>query len=207
MKTIIFSLVSASLLNLTFVVEATPQTQEDMKRISMMIVQGRPDTEILNAWRSLVTNNPKIDVDKSINTIMSTARQEAGNTLEAARKKTLFFKALNEQIGSEINSVRPALSRGEADYRPVPKKSFSLNPDATGRVVVRPAGTIPDPKNLSEYINLLEQQKSAVLKNIQTSESEEKDKSEIYEKSIKTLAAIQKQLYNDAMKILGNLKG
>lgn len=199
--------VLSSLICISLTAHSTPQTQDDLKRISMMIVQGKPGSEILSEWKTLVTGNPKMEVDKAINTIRSTASQESKNMLEAARKKTIFYKTLNEQIGNEINSVRPVLSRGETAYRPIPRKSFSLNPDAGGRVVVRQAGTVPDPKNLSEYVNLLEQQKSVVLKNIQTSESEEEEATAKYNQSVETLAGIVKQMHDDAMKILDNLKG
>lgn len=52
------------------------QTPDELKRISTMIVQAKPQAEIMKSWETLVKRYPKMDVNKTITTILTSAKQE-----------------------------------------------------------------------------------------------------------------------------------
>ncbi len=57
-------------------VPAKSQTPDELKRISTMITQAKSKSEILKAWESVVRRNPKMDIRKTIDTILTAARKE-----------------------------------------------------------------------------------------------------------------------------------
>lgn len=74
MKILLFMVICFT--GLTSTPSAAQNQSDDLKRIAMMIAQGKSKPEILKEWEAFVTQNPKIDVAKSINIIINLARQE-----------------------------------------------------------------------------------------------------------------------------------
>jgi len=102
MKTLQFTIIC--LISIIISNPAESQNQPDeLKSISMMIVQGKSKTEIIKAWESVVTRNPKIDVDKAISSIINTARQENSKKPEALRKTSQ--QESSSQSGGTMESI------------------------------------------------------------------------------------------------------
>lgn len=89
MKKFTISLMTVCLLSFSSPLHSAPQTPDELKRISTMIIQGKADTEVLKAWEVMVKKYPKIDIDKTINTIISTAKEEKKKSISggASRKE------------------------------------------------------------------------------------------------------------------------
>lgn len=74
MKTLFIILLCLASLSVSHPVRS--QTPDELKRLSTMIVQAKPQAEIMKSWESLVKRYPKMDVGKTITTILTTAKEE-----------------------------------------------------------------------------------------------------------------------------------
>jgi hypothetical protein len=86
-----------------------------------MIVQGKSKTEIPKVWASVVTRNPKIDVDKAIRTIIAAASQENIMRSETSGNKDFWISSSQSYntMESIITDMQKQLYDSAKKYSPI----------------------------------------------------------------------------------------
>lgn len=87
-------------------IPASSQKPDELKRISMMIVQAKSKDEILKKWESVVKRYPKMDVDKVISTILTNAKQENEKNKSSQSYNTAVSLTANLQKQMHDNAIK-----------------------------------------------------------------------------------------------------
>lgn len=175
--------------------------QAELKRIGVMIGQGKPDKEVQEAWNLLLKSNKDIHVENAVSVITSEARLEAQRNVDAARKRVHSYSLLKEQVSNEIKMARQTIQQTDKTNEPVtiPQKTFSLSPGADGKVIVRQTGSISNRNVINGYIDKLEKQLKSIGDDAQLADIDLQNKLQKQQQIIQMLSNVSKMLSDSAL--------
>ncbi len=136
----------------------------DLKRIGVMVGQGKPNSEVQEAWKKTINNYKDINIDNAINSILSEAKLEAQRNVDAAKKRVQFNSLLKQEVTNEINIAKRNLSKVDKTKEPIvmERKTFGLSPNAEDTIIVSQTGPISTRTEITGYIHTLEQQLNSI---------------------------------------------
>ncbi len=176
----------------------------ELKRIGVMVGQGKPNSEIQEAWKKTINNYKDINIDNAINSILSEAKLEAQRNVETAKKRVEFNSLLKQQVSNEINSAKLNLSVVDKTKEPkaMERKAFGLSPNAEGKIVVSQTGQISTRDEITGYINNLEQQLKSIGDDAQLANIDLQNMLQKQQQLIQMLSNISKMLSDTAMAVI-----
>jgi len=209
MKTIVLSsIIIISILFCTNGLQAqtgkTKPPLAELKRIGVMIGQGKPDKEVNEAWNLLLRNNKDINVENAVNAITSEARLEAQRNVDAARKRVHSYSLLKEQVSNEIKMARQTLQQTDKTVEPktIMQKTFSLSPGTDGKIIIKQTGSISTTPAINGYISKLEVQLKGIGDDAQLANIDLQNTLQKQQQIIQLLSNVSKMLSDSALSII-----
>jgi hypothetical protein len=176
----------------------------DLKRIGVMVGQGKPNSEVQEAWKKTINNYKDINIDNAINSILSEAKLEAQRNVDAAKKRVQFNSLLKQQVSNEINSAKLNLSEVDKTKEPkvMERKTFGLSPNAEGTIIVSQTGPISTRDEITGYIHNLEQQLNIIGDDAQLVNIDLQNALQKQQQLLQMLSNVSKMLSDTALAII-----
>jgi len=176
----------------------------ELKRIGVMIGQGKPDNEVQGAWSTLVKNNKDINIDVAVNNILSEAKLEAQRNVDIARNRVQVTSMLKEQVSNEIKTARLNLIQVDKTKEPVTMqvKTFNPGPGIQGKIIVNQTGSISTPDEITSYVNELEVQLNSIGDDAQLANIDLQNVLQKQQQLLQMLSNISKTLNDTALAII-----
>jgi hypothetical protein len=181
----------------------------ELKRIGIMIGQGKPLDEVRNSWRMVVERSRGINVDSAVQNILSEARLEADRQVNLARNKVQFYSTLKRNIGDELNRTKAILSEVQKTKTPkaVQRKVFELRPGTHGEIVMQQKEVILTQVQIGQYINELEDKLNSVGDDSQLANVDLQNALQKQQQLIQMISTISKILSDTAMCVIRKIGG
>lgn len=186
------------------------QTQlSELKRIGVMVGQGKPDSEVQEAWKKTINNYKDINIDNAIKSILAEAKLEAQRNVDVAKKRVQSTSLLKQQVSNEINSAKLNLSEVDKTKEPkvMARKTFRQGLNAEDTLIVSQTGQISTQDELSGYIHNLEQQLNSIGDDAQLANIDLQNALQKQQQLIKMLSNISKLLNDTAMAVIRKIGG
>jgi len=184
-----------------------PNQLVELKRIGVMIGQGKPDSEVQDAWKTVVNNNKDIDINGAIENILSEAKLEAQRNVNNARERVKSTSLLKEQVSNELRSARLNLSQIIKTKEPIimQRKLFSLSPELKGKVIITPTASISSQDEMSAYVNELEGKLNSIGDDAQLANVDLQNILQKQQQLLQMLSNISKLLSDTALAVIRKL--
>lgn len=181
----------------------------ELKRIGVMIAQGKSDSEVQEAWKMMFSNNRDINVDMAINSILSEAKLETERNVTAAKITVQFYSLLGGKLFEEIKNARLCLSKTVETKEPVNirKKVFGLSPDPQGEIVFSETDSISTLQELENYIKEYEEQLNTIGDDAQLANIDLQNVLQKQQQTLQMLSTISKMLHDTAMAVIRKIGG
>jgi hypothetical protein len=169
-----------------------------------MVGQGKPNSEVQEAWKKTINNYKDINIDNAINSILSEAKLEAQRNVDAAKKRVQFNSLLKQQVSNEINSAKLNLSEVDKTKEPkvMERKTFGLSPNAEGTIIVSQTGPISTRDEITGYIHNLEQQLNIIGDDAQLVNIDLQNALQKQQQLLQMLSNVSKMLSDTALAII-----
>ena len=132
---------------------------KQIKDIGIMVGQGKPVSEIEDAWKSYLKSQPEnIPTDVALQQVLEEAMSEADRVLQRSIKKVTASDNLKKNIDDELNQKRALYARS---YEESMSKSVSRSGSRSGRDS-RGDGHVAESKGLGTTLGELNQYVGAV---------------------------------------------
>jgi hypothetical protein len=181
----------------------------ELKRIGVMVGQGKPNSEVQEAWKKTINNYKDINIDNAINSILSEAKLEAQRNVDAAKKRVQFNSLLKQQVSNEINSAKLNLSEVGKTKEPkfMARKTFRQGLNGKDTLIVSQTGQISTQDELSVYIHNLEQQLNSIGDDAQLANIDLQNALQKQQQLIQLLSNVSKMLNDTAMAVIRKIGG
>ncbi len=181
----------------------------ELKRIGVMVGQGKPDSEVQEAWKKTITVYKDMNIDNAIKSILSEAKLEAQRNVDAAKKRVQNNSLLRQQVSNEINSAKLNLSEVGKTKEPkfMARKTFRQGLNGKDTLIISQTGQISTQDELSGYIHNLEQQLNSIGDDAQLANIDLQNALQKQQQLIQMLSNVSKMLNDTAMAVIRKIGG
>lgn len=181
----------------------------ELKRIGVMIGQGKPDREVQEAWKTVLNIHKDIDIETAIGSILAEAKQEGQRNVDSAKKRVQFYSLLKNQLTTEITNARNHLSEMDKTKTTgtLKRKIFNLKPGIKGEIVTLESGSLSGRNDITRYAGQLEEQLNTVGDDAQLANVDLQNVLQKQQQTLQMLSNISKMLSDTAMAVIRKIGG
>lgn len=128
-------------------------TKAQLQRISALVIERKSNDEILKVWERFVDKSRRIDYAGCIRFIFEDTKAEADKKAQMAQQIIKNANDLKKAVAEErdlIRRLKAAISQGKP-LEKVPRKTFEIVKDSSGRFFIKQAGYISSKEELDQY--------------------------------------------------------
>ena len=183
-----------------------PPNQAQLKELKELgVLTGRNESfdKVEKGWKAFLEKSKDIEIDTAVNVITQEATEEAGRSIDPAKKKLQRLNLLKGAVNDELGRAQVLLSEAKQRKHKVMinKKEFEVIPGEPAKIVVKPGEVISSQAEVEEYIRQLGARQKLIDNDIRGTSTELGNMTQRRQVVLKNLPDIEKKLRETAKRV------